>query len=38
MINEQARVFGSSKVDIYHEKTEAYLKGEQITPVKLEMD
>ncbi len=38
MINEQARVFGASKVDIYHEKTKAYLRGERITPVTLEMD
>lgn len=38
MINEQPRLFAPSKVNTYHEKIEAYLKGEQIYPTTIELD
>ena len=38
MTKGQAKVFGPSKVDTYHERTVAYLKGQQIAPVTIEMD
>ncbi len=38
MINGQARVFASSKINFYHAKIESYLKGEQICPTTLEID
>jgi hypothetical protein len=38
MADKQLKVFAPSKVDIEHEKIEAYLRGERIYPTTIEMD
>jgi len=38
MSNQQLKVFAPSKVNIYHQKVESYLRGERIFPTTIEID
>ena len=38
MTDKQSKIFAPSKVDIDHQKMEAYLNGERIFPTTIEMD